>query len=309
MKNQRDSFSRVAIAAFLALLLHGPSGLFAQSASDAALEQGIANICSDFKGVVGVYVRNLKTGQSASFNADSLFPTASMIKVPILCALFHKIEQGKLKYDDVLIYRDSLKYDDGITGSLRDSSRFPVSEVVHLMTSVSDNTASLWLQALAGTGTDINAWLDTNGFHQTRVNSRTPGREGMRSIYGWGVTTPREMAELVTLIRDGKAVNPAASEEMYRTLCRSYWNGEALSQIPPYVQAASKQGAVNASRSEVVLVNGPSGDYVFCVITKNQEDQNWKKENEGYVLIRNISRFLWKYFDPPSSWIPAGQKF
>jgi beta-lactamase class A len=251
----------------------------------------------------------LKTGQSAAFNADSLFPTASMIKVPILCALFDKMEQGKLNYDDVLVYRDSLKYDDGITGSLRDSSRFPVSELIHLMTSVSDNTASLWLQALAGTGTDINDWLERNGFHQTRVNSRTPGREEMRSIYGWGVTTPREMAELVALIRAGKAVGPGASEEMYRTLSRSYWNGEALSQIPPYVQAASKQGAVNASRSEVVLVNGPSGDYLFCVITKNQEDQSWEKKNEGYVLIRNISRFLWKYFEPSSSWIPAGRTF
>lgn len=308
MMNQRR-FSSPLFIGLLAWFLCGPLRLLAQPAVDKTLYQRIENICRDFKGVVGVYVRNLKTGQSAEFNADSLFPTASMIKVPILCSLFDKIEQGKLKYDDVLVYRDSLKYDDGITGSLRDSSRIPVSELAHLMTSVSDNTASLWLQALAGTGTDINDWLDINGFHQTRVNSRTPGREEMRSIHGWGVTTPREMAELLALIRAGKAVSPDASEEMYRTLCRSYWNGEALSQIPPYVQAASKQGAVNASRSEVVLVNGPSGDYVFCVITKNQEDQSWKKENEGYVLLRKISRFLWNYFEPTSSWSPPGHKF
>ena len=172
------------------------------------------------------------------------------------------------------------------------------------MISVSDNTASLWLQALAGTGTSINRWLEENGFHHTRVNSRTPGREEMRSIYGWGVTTPREMAGLLALIRGGKAVSPAASEEMYRILSKSYWDREGLSQIPPTVQAASKQGAVNASRSEVVLVNAPSGDYVFCVITKHQEDQSWKKENEGFVLIRNISRLLWKYFEPTSNWDP-----
>lgn len=258
---------------------------------------------------MGVYVRNLKTGQSAAFNADSLFPTASTIKVPILCALFDRIEKGEVNYDEAIVYRDSMKYDDGVTGSFRDSTRIPMRELAHLMISVSDNTASLWLQALAGTGTVINNWLDQNGFRQTRVNSRTPGREEIRSIYGWGVTTPREMAQLVTLIRAGKAVSPAASEEMYRTLCRSYWNGEALSQIPPYIQAASKQGAVNASRSEVVLVNAPSGDYVFCVITKNQEDQSWKKENEGYVLIRRISVFLWKYFEPTSSWSPLGTKF
>jgi beta-lactamase class A len=71
------------------------------------------------------------------------------------------------------------------------------------------------------------------------------------------------------------------------------------------VQAASKQGAVDQSRSEVVLVNAPSGDYVFCVITKNQEDQSQHAENEGYVLLRRVSALLWKYFEPEHPWSPA----
>jgi len=32
------------------------------------------------------------------------------------------------------------------------------------------------------------------------------------------------------------------------------------------------KGAVDESRSEVVLLNAPHGDYVFCVINKNQQD-------------------------------------
>ncbi|MBP9212178.1 MAG: serine hydrolase, partial [Bacteroidetes bacterium] len=166
----------------------------------------------------------------------------------------------------------------------------------------SDNTGSLWCQSMAGTGTAINALMELNGFAVTRVNSRTPGREAMRSQYGWGVTTPREMAELVVRIREGKLISPWASERMYRNLARIYWDGEALSEIPPYVHAASKQGAVNRSRSEVVLVNAPSGDYVFCVITKNQQDESWVNGNEGYVLLRNVSRTLWQYFEPKSTW-------
>jgi len=85
---------------------------------------------------------------------------------------------------------------------------------------------------------------------------------------------------------------------MYRVLTRIYWNDTALSQIPPYVQAASKQGAVDESRSEVVLVNAPHGDYVFCVITKNQTDVSWKYENEGFELIRAVSHLLWEHFEP-----------
>ena len=136
------------------------------------------------------------------------------------------------------------------------------------------------------------------------MNARTAGREAGYDRWGWGQTTPREMARLVTLIRQGQVVSPAASEEMYRTMTRSFWTGEALSQLPPTVQAASKQGAVDQSRSEVVLVNAPSGDYVFCVITKNQEDQSGRPENEGYVLLRRVSAALWKYFEPDHPWTP-----
>jgi beta-lactamase class A len=112
------------------------------------------------------------------------------------------------------------------------------------------------------------------------------------------------MAELMVRIREAKAVSPDASEEMYRVLTKPYWDREAISQIPPGVQVASKNGAVDASRSEAVLVNAPSGDYVICVMTKNQRDQRWEPDNEGYVLIRNVSRTLWQHVEPTSQWKP-----
>jgi beta-lactamase class A len=71
------------------------------------------------------------------------------------------------------------------------------------------------------------------------------------------------------------------------------------------VQAASKQGAVDRSKSEVVLVNAPSGDYVFSVITREQEDQRWVPDNEGYALIRRVSALLWDTFEPKHPWSPA----
>jgi beta-lactamase class A len=273
--------------------------------TDDILQRKVETLVKGFKGDIGVYVRNLKSGQMAAVNQDTLFPTASMIKVPILCAVFDKINKGELKYNQELVYRDSLKYDDGVTGSFRDTTKIPLAEIVMLMITLSDNTASLWLQQLAGTGTTINEWLEKNGFHQTRVNSRTPGRQAIREIYGWGQTTPREMAELMALIYQGRAVTSDASEEMFRVLSKPYWDGEAVSQIPPTIHVASKSGAVNASKSEVVLVNGPSGDYVFCLITKNQKDQRWEYNNEGYVLIRGVSRMLWEYFEPDSKWKAA----
>jgi len=139
----------------------------------------------------------------------------------------------------------------------------------------------------------------------TRVNSRTPGRSANQLKYGWGQTTPREMATLLTKIRNSTLINPAVSERIYRNLIRIYYDSQALSQIPPYVQVASKSGAVDESRSEVLLVNAPHGDYVFCIATKNQRDMSWEPNNEGWVLIRSLSKMLWNYFEPGSDWQPA----
>ena len=268
------------------------------------LRRALDGVIDGFGGTVGVYIRHLGTGETASVNADTLFPTASMVKVPIMVGVFEGIEAGRLRYDQPLLYRTSMLYEgEDIVGLFRDSVSLPLSEVQMLSITTSDNTASLWLQGIVG-GEAINAAMARLGLQNTRVNSRTPGREAERGRFGWGQTTPREMATLVAAIREGRAVSPGADEEMYRILTRIYWNDEALSSLPPWVQVASKQGAVNRSRSEVLLVNAPHGDYVVCVITKNQTDESWTPENEGYRLLRRVSALAWQHFEPDSRWAP-----
>ena len=295
------------------LLLVVPSLLLAQAPRerrDPRLEADLAQLARGVRGTVGIYVKHLRTGRTAELNADTVFPTASMIKVPILAATYDAMQRGALRFDTVLTYTDSLDYGpEGDVGDIlamaADSTKITLGRVVMLMATMSDNTASLWLQALSGTGVTINEWLAGNGFDSTRMNSRTPGRREIWEKYGWGQTTPREMARLLTMIRQGRAVSRAASEEMYRVLTRQYWNGQSLSQLPPWVQVATKSGSVDASRSEVVLVNAPSGDYVFCVITKDQADTSYGPSNEGYELLRKVSALLWRRFEPKHPWTPA----
>jgi beta-lactamase class A len=280
---------------------------FAQQ-NDKELKQKLQDLVARFDGNVGIYVQHLKTGKTVAIQADTLFPTASLIKVPITIGVFDKVEKGEINYHATLTYKDSLLYEGvDILGSFKNGEKISLSKVMMLMITTSDNTASLWCQSLAGTGTAINGWLEKNGYQATRVNSRTLGRELNRARYGWGQTTPREMADLLVRLRGGSVISRRASERIYRNLIRIYWDSEALSQIPPYVQAASKQGALDQSRSEVVLVNAPHGDYVFCIITKNQKDNSWTPDNEGYVLIRNVSKILWNHFEPDSGWKPAAK--
>ncbi len=272
---------------------------------DPALQADLQSLIQGFKGQVGLYVRHLRTGRAAEIDADSVFPTQSVVKVPILVGTFDAIHRGVLDYRTRLVYTDSLLYRGvDIIGGLKDSATIALGQVAMLMITTSDNTGSLWLQHLAGTGTTINAWLAAHGFEQTRVNSRTPGREENQKLYGWGQTTPREMSRLMLMIRDGKAVSQAASEEMYRALTRVYWNGAALAAIPPWVQVASKQGWVRGQRSETAVVNAPSGDYVFTVSIWKAADEGLGTSSESGVLMQRISALLWRHFEPNHPWTP-----
>jgi len=279
---------------------------FAQYRTDKKLEDQLQPLVDSFHGTAGIYVLNLKTGKEAAINADTIFPTASIVKIPILVGIFDKIDQGVFKYHQPLLYRDSMaRKGSGLMQFYKDSSETDLKTAITLMITHSDNAAAVWCERLAGGGVTINSWLEAHNFKDTRVNARTPGRDPYRQLYGWGQTTPREMARLVTMIRKEEAVTPAASQAMYRIMTQVFWDEYALSQIPPYVQTASKQGMVDDSRSEVVLVNAPHGDYVFYVATKNNKDRRWVHDNEAWQLARKVSGLLWKYFEPKNPWEPA----
>ncbi len=261
------------------------------------LQNKIENLVKGFKGEIGIYVKNLRTNRIVAINADTIFPTASMVKIPILIGVVDKLNRGELQYHQNLIYKDSLLYAGvDILGSFKNNEQIELSKVIMLMLTMSDNTASLWLQSLAGGGKRINELLDSLGFKYTRVNSRTQGREANRTQYGWGQTTPKEMADMFEKIYRGEIINDSASQKMVRLMGRDFWDDVAISQIPSSVFVAAKNGAVDASRSETLLVMAPKNAYIFSICTKNNKDKSWKESNEAWVLTRKISKLLWEQF-------------
>ncbi len=265
--------------------------------TDKKLQYQIQQLIQNFHGSIGVYVHDLKKHKTVAINADSIFPTASMVKIPILIGIMNKMNHGELQYHQELTYRDSLIYAGvDILGSFKDSEQIELSKVIMLMLTMSDNTASLWLQTLAGGGLRINEILDSMGIKVTRVNSRTPGREANRNMYGWGQTSPREMATLMEMIVNRQIINDSISERMLRLLGRNYWDEEGISQIPADVFVADKNGAVDESRSEVMFVNGRGSRYIFCVCTNHNQDQSWQPDNEAWELTRKLSKLLWAYY-------------
>ena len=278
------------------LLLLLPCSLFAQTVNKK-LQRSVEDLVKDYKGDIGIYIQSLKTGKVVQINADTVFPSASIVKVPILIGIMNKINNGELAYHQEQAYHDSMLYAGvDLLGSFKNGEKIELSKLLMLMLSMSDNTASLWLQKLAGTGTAINVLMEKNGFLHTRVNSKTVGREVDRSKYGWGQTTPKEMASIFEKMYRGQMISDSVSKKMIRLLGRNYWDEEALSEIAATIFVASKSGAVDASRDEILLVMAKE-PYILSVFTKNNKDKSWNENNEAWVLTRKLSKIAFEYYN------------
>jgi len=272
--------------------------------TDKKLFKKLSDSIQGFNGDIGIYVKNLHTGKTVAINADTIFPTASIVKLSIMSGIMQKLYSGELQYDSLFTYKDSLLYEGvDILGSFKSDEKITLKKLLMLMLTTSDNTASLWLQSIAGTGTRINQIMDSLGFANTRVNSRTPGREVYRAKYQWGQTTPKEIGTLLERIYHNEIFSKEICDRMMRCLGRNFWDeNEAISQVPPYIEVFSKNGCVNAVRSEVLLVNASKNPYIFSIFTKNNKDISWTHDNEAWALARKLSRLLWDYFEPKDKW-------
>ncbi|HVX52357.1 MAG TPA: serine hydrolase [Chitinophagaceae bacterium] len=275
------------------------AGAFAQK-TDNRLQQQVQDLIKGFNGDVGIYVQDLIKNKVVAINADTVFPTASIVKMSILTGMMDKIYRGQLNYQQRLTYTDSVFYNEGddILSRFKPGETIELGKVIMLMLTISDNCASLWCQGLAGGGARINQILDSLGLKATRVNSRTPGREASRALYGWGQTTPKEIANFMGKIVKGEVISKQTSAKMLRLLSRQYWDEEAISQIPAGVFVADKNGALDENRNEIVYVNGKKCSYIFSIFTKNNKDTSWQYNNEAWVLTRKLSALLWHYYNP-----------
>ena len=77
----------------ICLLLLQPIHLPAQK-PDAKLQRQIENLLQGFHGTVGVFVHDLKHNKTVAVNADTVFPTASIVKMPILLGIMHNTKRG-----------------------------------------------------------------------------------------------------------------------------------------------------------------------------------------------------------------------
>ena len=136
-----------------AILLASPLLAVAQegfSWTETFLEQ-IAKVDANTSGELGIYLKDLDTGVSASYHGEEAWYLASTVKVPVAIAVMRRIDQDTLTLDSTLRLLES-DYVDGAGPTKRHApgTELSVRYLMDQMLIHSDNTASDMLIRLVG---------------------------------------------------------------------------------------------------------------------------------------------------------------
>jgi len=287
----RYSLLATAFVAGMATTTQAQSPATFARADTAALHHNLDAIAKAHHGVLGYSILNLDTGERLSLRGDETFPTASLIKVPILVTLYDLADKKELSLDDPLTV---LKVDQvpgsGVLQFMHPGMTFSVHDAAALMTILSDNTATnLILDKVA----IRRVWqkMEALGLPHTKVHSKTYLRITSVAMdssvkYGLGVSTPNEMARLFELLAQGKAVSPAADSSMLDIL-RNNADVESMQRTVEGVAAPHKTGATDSVRTECALFRLQSR-VVACGFTKQNTDTRWVVDNEAQVSLGKL---------------------
>ena len=300
---QRDSVARVerARADSVAKARADSIARVMTRADTAGLRRTLDSLAGAHRGVVGYAVKNLETGESLSLRGDSTFATASLIKVPILVALFDQIEQKRIALDDrIVVLKTDKVPGTGVLQFLHDGLEITVGDAAWLMIALSDNTAT---NLILDKVPMRRVWqkMEALGLPHSKVHSKsflriTSVAMDSSAKYGLGVTTPNEMAKLYELMLNGKAVSPSADSAMIAIMRRTQYD-YLLQRFAGNVPAAYKTGQNSDQRTECTIWWLP-GRVVACVLTNQNVDQRWVHDQEAELTMARMGEAIVRAWRP-----------
>jgi beta-lactamase class A len=254
------------------------------------LEARIAETEKRLDGVLGVSVRDLKTGARIEIRATEAFPAASSIKIAVLYELFRQADEGKLDLGEVTRPPLPRVRGGGILQELSDRVSLTWRDLAVLMIGWSDNEAANRLIDKAGMDA-VDRRMAALGLPGIRLRRKMMDLEAARRG-DENTATPADLRRLVETIQDGAALTPtrAADLRLVAGTAESYSNFRAA--LPEGVPALAKSGELEGVRCEVAFVNLPGRPYSAAIMTKYL-----RRDADGDAAIRELSAILFDTFD------------
>ncbi len=275
------------------------------------LDSEVARIAERCSGVLGVEAWNLNGEEKVSFNSKELFPTASVIKLPILVALYSQVMMNKVDLSERIDIdvRQHLG-GSGILKVFESGLRPTIKDVATLMIVLSDNTATNLILDVVGGVDPVNSLMERLGLPSIKLHNRIDFEAIGSDIRRLGESSAVEMCELNYRIAKGELLSPAISEEIEAILEQQQY----LNQFPRYMQVepfwrelnqvpkirvSCKTGFFMGTRVDagIVRFNG-GGGFVYSVFNNECEDKTFLPEAEGDVINGLVGLAILKHWWP-----------
>lgn len=265
------------------------------------LEEAIKDVDRRLDGYVGVAILDLASGDTILYHADEVFPTASTIKVPMLCELYRQAEQGKLNLTDIYTVRPEDDVEDSsiFNGLTPGATKLTLRDLAQMVAAVSDNAATNVLIDKVGMQ-NVNSFLQSMSLTKTKlqrkmmdVNAAKEGRENL--------ATPREFMLLMEAIYRGKVVNKPLTDDLLKLLSTRK-NSPIQRTLGESIRVADKDGELDAVRADFGVVYAKNRPFVIAVMTTYLKD-----DKEGEDAIGEIAEAAYSYFDRLGRSSPYGR--
>jgi beta-lactamase class A len=221
-----------------------------------------------------------------SHNGSRPFRAASIVKIPLMIEVYRAIERGQIALSD----RFSLRAEDKTPGSgvllhLHDGIELTLNDILYLMISISDNSATNLLIDLVGME-QVNATMQELGMTGSTLARKMRGRPANEGEPE-NIATPDDYASVVAALLDGSAASETSCSAMADML-RKQQNTRRIARFLPErddVTWGSKTGSIAGVTNDVGFVTTPNGTMVIAVLCEGFPDQH-----AGELAIGEVTR-------------------
>jgi beta-lactamase class A len=256
-----------------------------------------------FSGRLGYHAVHLDTGKELALRADEVFPTASVIKVGLVCAALDVVARGEASLDDVLPLppRAERVAGGGVLKQL-DVESLTLRDLVELAVCVSDNVAANVIHERCGGSGAANGYLAGLGLVATQMQGPIDfSRITHDADGGIGASTPRDQTRLLTLLQRDEMLTPELCKYVRGVLGRQHlldqlprwlgWNTYAQYHRKPWpLWVGSKSGELDGIRADIAIVRSEAGGTaVLAVFTDGGRDLRETVDVEGSLAVAECS--------------------
>ncbi len=248
----------------------------------------VANVtrqAEDAGGTIGVAVV-APAGDRFSYNGDRKFGAASTVKIPLMIEIFRQIDRGERSLnDEYVLTAEDIAIGSGVMLHLHHGMAFTLNDLIYLMISISDNTATNILIDMAGMNA-VNDTMRSLGMNDSNLGRKMKGRPAQADEQeNWA--TPEDYVTAVQALLAGTAASSDSCHKMLAMLEKQQ-NSRRISRYLPEgkgIRWGSKTGSVKGVTNDVGFITTGVGTLVMAVYCEAMPDQHL-----GEKAIGDISR-------------------